>query len=124
MQTVSYTTALMEIGVRDFANQMGPGAKLYPPAPPNSISYAGDSGAGAPQSADFSAEAKFGIEWLLKMWSHSSQAFAYQVDNTQEWNYYGAGNSCFGCRQLRGDLQLALLPDYRVRHLDAAPGGR
>jgi endoglucanase len=92
VETMSYTTALMEIGVRDFPNHMGPGAPLYPPAPPNSISYAGDSGRGAPRSSDFSSEAKFGVEWLLKMWSHSQENLAYQVDNTQDWNYYGEGN--------------------------------
>jgi endoglucanase len=28
----------------------------------------------------------------LKMWSNTSQSLAYQVDNTQDWNYYGEGN--------------------------------
>jgi endoglucanase len=92
VETVSYTTALMEIGVRDFPQQMGPGAPPHPAAPPNSISYAGTSGTGAPQSSDFSAEAAFGIDWLLKMWNSSSQTLAYQVDNTQDWNYYGEGD--------------------------------
>jgi endoglucanase len=64
VETVSYTTALMEIGVRDFPNQMGPSAPRNPPAPPNSISYAGDSGTGAPPSSDFTAEATFGLQWL------------------------------------------------------------
>jgi endoglucanase len=91
VETVSYTTALMEIGVRDFPNQMGPDAKAYPPAPPNSVSYSGDSGKGAPSSADFTAEAKFGNAWLLKMWNQTQQALGYQVDDTQEWNYYGSG---------------------------------
>ena len=92
VETVSYTTALMEIGVRDFPEQMGEHAALYPPAPPNAVSYAGDSGKGAPRSADFHAEANFGIDWLLKMWSQSEANLAYQVDNTQEWNYYGGGD--------------------------------
>src|ERR1700677_3319462 len=92
VETMSYTVALMEIGVRDFPNQMGPGAPLDPPAPPNSISYAGNSGRGAPQSTDFSSEARFGLAWLLKMWRNGSQPLAYQVDNTQDWNYYGEGD--------------------------------
>jgi endoglucanase len=92
VETVSYTTALMEIGVRDFPNQMGPSAPRNPPPPPNSVSYAGDSGAGAPPSSDFSAEANFGLQWLLKMWNGGSQTLAYQVDNTQDWNYYGEGS--------------------------------
>ncbi len=92
VETVSYTTALMEIGVRDFPRQMGPGAERRPPAPPNAISYAGDSGPGAPLSADFSGEARFGVDWLLKMWNNSTKTLAYQVDNTQDWNYYGEGD--------------------------------
>jgi endoglucanase len=92
VETVSYTTALMEIGVRDFPQQMGAGAPFHPPAPPNAVSYAGASGTGAPQSSDFTAEAAFGIDWLLKMWNDSSQTLAYQVDNSQDWNYYGEGD--------------------------------
>ncbi len=93
IETVSYTTALMEIGVRDFTNQMGPGAPPHPPAPPNSISYAGHSGTRVARNPpDFSAEANFGVQWLLKMWNNSSQSLAYQVDNTQDWNYYGEGD--------------------------------
>ena len=92
VETVTYTTALMEIGVRNFPQQMGPGAPVNPPAPPNSLSYAGASGTGAPQSSDFTAEAGFGIDWLLKMWDDSTQTLAYQVDNTQDWNYYGEGD--------------------------------
>jgi endoglucanase len=88
---VSYVTALMEIGVRDFPHQMGPAARLYPPAPPVSVSYSGASGAGAPISSDFSGEARFGIDWLLKMWDGATKSLSYQVDNSQEWDYYGAG---------------------------------
>jgi endoglucanase len=92
VQTVSYTAALMEIGIRDFPNQMGAQAPLNPPAPPGSISYAGNSGAGAPTSSDFTIEAKFGVDWLLKMWNDKTKTLYYQVDNTQDWDYYGEGN--------------------------------
>jgi endoglucanase len=57
VQTHSYTVALMLIGVRDFPKQMG-------------------SGAG---SSDFTAEAKFGVDWLLKMWDPDSETLYYQV---------------------------------------------
>src|SRR5208283_4495372 len=56
VETVSYTTALMEIGIRDFPNQMGVGAPMHPPAPPGSVSFAGSSGPGAPASSDFTGE--------------------------------------------------------------------
>jgi endoglucanase len=92
VETTSYTAALMEIGVRDFPAQMGADAPLNPPAPPGSTSYAGTSGTGAPASSDFSAEAEFGIDWLMKMWDDQSKTLYYQVDNTQDWDYYGEGD--------------------------------
>ena len=92
VETISYTAALMEIGVRDFPNQMGANAPLNPPAPPGSISYAGMSGVGAPVSSDFTSEAEFGVNWLMKMWDDKTKTLYYQVDNTQDWDYYGEGD--------------------------------
>ncbi|MGC1478205.1 MAG: glycoside hydrolase family 9 protein, partial [Terriglobales bacterium] len=92
VETVSYTAALMQIGIRDFPNQMGAEARWNPPPPPGSISYAGNSGAGAPASSDFTGEARFGIDWLMKMWDDKTETLYYQVDNTQDWDYYGYAN--------------------------------
>jgi endoglucanase len=92
VETVSYTAALMQIGIRDFPNQMGAYAQINPPAPPGSISYAGSSGSGAPASSDFSGEAGFGVSWLMKMWDDKTQTLYYQVDNSQDWDYYGEGD--------------------------------
>ena len=92
VETVSYTAALMQIGVRDFPNQMGAYAPLNPPAPPGSVSYAGSSGHGAPASSDFTDEAKYGISWLMQMWNDKTKTLYYQVDNTQDWDYYGEGD--------------------------------
>jgi endoglucanase len=91
VETVSYTAALMQIGVRDFPGQMGANAAMNPPAPPVSISYAGTSGAGAPTSSDFTSEAAFGVNWLAKMWDDKSKTLYYQVDNSQDYDYYGYG---------------------------------
>lgn len=98
VETISYTAALMQVGVRDFPNQMGVSAPVNPPAPPGSVSYAGNSGHGAPSSSDFTDEAKFGLRWLMKMWDDKTQTLYYQVDNTQDWDYYGEGqpSSTFG----------------------------
>jgi len=57
VQTTSYTVDLLLAGVRDFPNQMG-------------------AGSGTP---DFTAEAKFGAQWLLRMWDDSSKTLYYQV---------------------------------------------
>src|ERR1022692_615336 len=80
----SYTVALQEIGIRDFPNQMGAHAPMHPPAPPNSISYAGNA-SGAPASANFEPEARFGIEFLMKMWDDTTKTLYYQVGNSQDW---------------------------------------
>jgi endoglucanase len=87
VETVSYTVALQEIGIREFPNQMGPRAPMYPPAPPNSISYAGNA-TGAPPSANFVAEAEFGIQFLMKMWDDSTKTLYYQVGNSQSWTNF------------------------------------
>jgi endoglucanase len=92
VETVSYTTALLQVGIRDFPNQMGASAPINPAAPPGAVSYGGSSGPGAPVSSDFTGEAKFGIDWLMKMWDDKTQTLYYQVDNSQDWDYYGEGN--------------------------------
>ena len=57
VETHSYTVALMLEGVRDFPNQMGAGSTV----------------------SNFTAEAKFGLDWLQKMWDDTSKTFYYQV---------------------------------------------
>jgi len=64
VQTTSYTADLLLAGVRDFPNQMGPGSA----------------------TSDFTAEARFGADWLLRMWDDSTQTLYYQVG-------IGEGNS-------------------------------
>lgn len=64
VETISYTVAMMQLGVRDFPNQMGTGST----------------------TANFTAEAKFGLNWLQRMWDDSSKTLYYQVG-------IGTGNS-------------------------------
>jgi endoglucanase len=87
VETTSYTVALMEIGIRDFPNEMGPDAPANPAAPPASVSYAGTA-SGAPASSNFSASAQFGINWLMEMWNDSTKTLYYQVDNSQDWKHF------------------------------------
>jgi endoglucanase len=56
VETTSYTVGVMLTGVRDFPAQMGPGSP-----------------------SDFSAEARFGLQWLLKMWDDTTRTLHYQV---------------------------------------------
>jgi endoglucanase len=64
VQTTSYTVAMQLVGVRDFPGQMGAGAG----------------------TADFTDEARFGLEWLLRMWDDPTRTLYYQVG-------IGAGNA-------------------------------
>jgi endoglucanase len=57
VQTTSYTVDLLLAGVRDFPGQMGPGSP----------------------ASNFTAEAKFGARWLLRMWDDSTKTLYYQV---------------------------------------------
>ena len=57
VQTTSYTVDLLLAGVRDFPNQMGAGSS----------------------TSNFTAEAKFGARWLLRMWNDATKTLYYQV---------------------------------------------
>lgn len=57
VETHSYVVALMLVGARDFPNQMGAGS----------------------MTSNFASEAKFGLDWLQKMWDDSSKTFYYQL---------------------------------------------
>ena len=67
VETASYTAALMEIGIRDFPNQMG---------------------AGSPAS-NFTAEARFGLDWLQRMWNEITRTLYYQVGIGSTFESYG-----------------------------------
>jgi endoglucanase len=57
VQTTSYAVDLQLLGVRDFPSQMGADAA----------------------HSDFTEEARFGVEWLLRMWNDDTRTLYYQV---------------------------------------------
>jgi len=57
VHTTSYTVALLLAGVRDYPAQMG----------------------AASATSDFTAEARFGADWLLRMWDDDRKVLYYQV---------------------------------------------
>ncbi len=122
VETVSYTAALMQIGIRDFPNQMGANAPVNPAAPPGSVSYAGSSGPGAPPSSDFTGEASFGVNWLMQMWDDETQTLYYQVDNSQDWDYYGEGDPSSATGDCGGTYQTpyCLITEYDIWTLPQA----
>jgi len=75
VQTSSYTEDLLLAGIRDLPGQMGAGG-----------------------SVDYNAEARFGIDWLLKMWDDTTGTLYYQVG-------IGTGNA-----KTRGDHDIWRLP--------------
>jgi endoglucanase len=77
VETLSYATDLLLTGVRDFPDQMGSGSA----------------------TADFTAEAKFGTDWLLRMWDDPNRILYYQVG-------IGTGNA-----KTIGDHDIWRLPD-------------
>jgi endoglucanase len=57
VETTSYTVAMLGVGVRDFPGQMGADA----------------------EGSDFTAEVKFGTDFIQKMWDDRSRTLYYQV---------------------------------------------
>jgi endoglucanase len=76
VETLGYTTALLLHGVREFPNAMGAGSTM----------------------SNYTDEAKFGTDWLLRMWDDPTRTFYYQVG-------IGSGNA-----KTVGDHDLWRLP--------------
>ncbi len=62
VDTVSYTVGALLTGVRDFPAALGAAART-----------------------DFTAEARFGLAWLLKMWNDRAATLYYQTGNSQDF---------------------------------------
>jgi endoglucanase len=90
VQTTSYTVDLMLAGVRDFPAEMG---------------------ASSP-SANFTAEARFGVEWLLRMFNDKTGTLYYQVG-------IGEGNS-----KTLGDHDIWRLPQADDTYGGSDPSSR
>lgn len=67
VQTTSYALAVMEVGIRDFPNQMGGGSTR----------------------SNFTAEARFGLDSLQRMWDQSTKTAYYQVGIGTDFASYG-----------------------------------
>jgi endoglucanase len=83
-ETISYVVGMMETDVRDFPSQLGAGSA----------------------TADYTAEAAFGLNWLENMWNDSTKTLYLQVG-------IGEGNS-----QIVGDHDI-----WRVPQVDDTYGG-
>lgn len=99
VETESYATGMMQLGVRDFPDQMGPRAR-------NVTSRAGRT------TPDFSAEADFGMDFLRRMWDDKRRVLYFQVGNTQDWVNFP---------DLRGDYDFWRLPQADDTAPDSPP---
>ena len=88
VQTHSYTVALMLVGVRDFSNQMGAGSA----------------------TSNFTAEAKFGLDWLQKMWDDNSKTFYYQVAVASGGHNYVGDHDIWRLPQVDDAYQNCVVP--------------
>jgi len=89
-ETESYVAALMQIGVRDFPNQMGPNAPTDVPSRPG------------PMTPNFLPSTQFLMDFMMKMWNDNNKLLFLQVGNTQDWNNFS----------LLGDYDIWRLPWY------------
>ena len=91
VETESYVAALMQIGVRDFPNQMGPNAPADVPSRPG------------PMTPNFLPSTQFLMDWITKMWDDNNKLLFLQVGNTQDWTNFP---------NLLGDYDIWRLPWY------------
>ena len=88
VETHSYTVALMLVGVRDFPNQMGAGSA----------------------ASNFTSEAKFGLDWLQKMWDDNSKTFYYQVAVASGGHNYVGDHDIWRLPQADDNYQSCISP--------------
>ncbi|MBA3947526.1 MAG: glycoside hydrolase family 9 protein [Herpetosiphonaceae bacterium] len=93
VQTASYVDAAMLFGVREHPDLLGSGA------------------------ADFASEARFGLDWLLKMWDDQTQTLSYQVGIGDGNNHIVADHDVWRLPQV--DDQLPVQPgdaNYYIKY--------
>jgi endoglucanase len=102
--THTTAVALMLIGVRDFPNQMGAGSSV----------------------SNFTSEAKFGLDWLRRMWDDTSRTLYYQV-GIGSWNWHYENDHSVWRLPQEDDTYRGTDPRYRyIRNRPvfiAAPAG-
>jgi endoglucanase len=94
VETHSYTVAMMLVGIRDFPNQMGAGST----------------------TSNFTAEAKFGLDWLQKMWSDGNQTLYYQVAIASGGHAYLGDHDIWRLPQVDDTYQNCVSPYEYICH--------
>jgi endoglucanase len=94
VQTHSFTVGLMLEGVRDFPGQMGSGST----------------------ASNFTAEARFGLDWLQKMWVDSSKTLYYQVGVGSGGHAYAGDHDIWRLPQADDNYQGCVSPYQFICH--------
>jgi endoglucanase len=94
VETHTYTVGMMLVGIRDFPNQMGAGST----------------------TSNFTAEAKFGLDWLQKMWSDSNQTLYYQVAVASGGHNYVGDHDIWRLPQVDDTYQNCVSPYEYICH--------
>jgi endoglucanase len=94
VETHTYTVAMMLVGIRDFPAQMGAGST----------------------TSNFTAEAKFGLDWLQKMWSDSNQTLYYQVAIASGGHAYVGDHDIWRLPQVDDTYQNCVSPYEYICH--------
>ena len=94
VETHTYTVGMMLVGIRDFPNQMGAGSA----------------------TSNFTAEAKFGLDWLQKMWSDSNQTLYYQVAIASGGHAYVGDHDIWRLPQVDDTYQNCVSPYEYICH--------
>jgi endoglucanase len=94
VETTSYTEAVLLQGIASFPRQMGPGAP----------------------GADFTAEARFGLDFLQRMWNERTRTLYYQVGTGEANGYYDGDHDIWRLPQA-DDRYQGRNPHYQyIRH--------
>jgi len=98
VETTSYTEAILLQGIASFPGQMGSGA-----------------GPGSP-GADFTGEARFGLDFLQRMWNQRTRTLYYEVGTGEANSYYLADHDIWRLPQADDHYQ-GTNPHYTyIRH--------
>src|SRR3984885_1988383 len=108
VETTSYAEAILLQGIASFPDQMGAGQM-------GSGAAAGSSGTGS-SGTDFTGEARFGLDFLQRMWHQRTRTLYYQVGTGEANNYYTGDHDIWRLPQADDHYQGSNRHDVYIRH--------
>src|SRR3984957_10107732 len=108
VETTSYAEAILLQGIASFPDQMGA-------AQMGSGSAAASSGTGS-SGTDFTREARFGLDFLQRMWHQRPRTLYYQVGTGEANNYYTGDHDIWRLPQADDHYQGSNPHDVYIRH--------